>query len=268
MFWFAFSLVQAFVAITFGGEAFADLIALAQQEGQPDPARVFELYRQLAPFIAVMIPVYLLFYGVMFAAAYRAVLEPSGGLGLRFGAQEVRQAMLLVVICAVMFVVYAGVLLVGGVIAALALAVNQALGALVVALVLFAVIAAMVYVAIRLSLSGAHSFDTRHVRPFGSWAISKGRFWPMAGAYFLALVFSIIVGVLGMLILFGLFALTGGEFGAALARPAGTSLADVFSPSQLVYLVGSAVLSALTWAILVSPAAVIYRQIREPSQAF
>jgi hypothetical protein len=81
----------------------------------------------------------------------------------------------------------------------------------------------------------------------------------MAGAYLLATVFALIVTILCMLILAGVFAATGQTL-TAMLQPT-TTVAAFFTPMHLVYRIGSAVLNALTWAILVCPAAVIFRQI-------
>ena len=46
-----------------------------------------------------------------------------------------------------------------------------------------AVFAALIYGIVRLSLSSAMTFDKKRVELFASWALTKGQFWNMLGAY-------------------------------------------------------------------------------------
>ena len=51
-----------------------------------------QLYGQMMPYLAAILPISLLYYGIMFAAAFRVVLEPKSSInGLRLGIQELRQ---------------------------------------------------------------------------------------------------------------------------------------------------------------------------------
>jgi hypothetical protein len=230
------------------------------QTGQPDPARMAQLYGQMMPFLAAILPISLLYYGIMFAAAFRVVLEPKSSVnGLRLGIQELRQVLLLIIVCVLMFFVSLGVLFIGAAITGLVAMVSRPLAGVAGVVALFAWIAVLIFVPIRLSLAGPQTFADHRLRPFASWNMTKGRFWPMAGAYLLATVFALIVSVLCMLILAGVFAASGQNLGAMLQQP--SSVQGFFSPLHIVYRIGSAVLNALTWAILVCPAAVIFRQL-------
>lgn len=43
----------------------------------------------------------------------------------------------------------------------------------------------LIWLAVRLSLASPLTFDTRRVRVFGSFALTRGRFWSLLGAYLL-----------------------------------------------------------------------------------
>ncbi|MDB5451995.1 MAG: hypothetical protein JWO33_573 [Caulobacteraceae bacterium] len=238
---------------------FEELMRLAQA-GQPDPARLTQLYGQLIPFMAAIIPISLLYYGIMFAAAFRVVLEPKSSVnGLRLGIQELRQVLLLIIIGLLMFFVYLGVLFIGAALTGVVAMMSRPLAAVAAVVSLLASIGVLIFVPIRLSLAGPHTFADHRLRPFASWSMTRGRFWPMAGAYLLATIFALIVTILCMLILAGVFAATGQTL-TAMLQPT-TTIAAFFTPMHIIYRVGSAVLNALTWAILVCPAAVIFRQL-------
>ena len=258
----AYSLIQALATARFGGQAFVDMMAMAQQPGPRDTAKLAQIWAELAPFFAIMVPVTLITYGVLLAAANRVVLDPQNvGLGLRFGMQELRQTVVIVVLGMLQFLVYVVILTLGFILAAAAASVSQAMGGMVLALDLVLLLVALVYIGVRLSLAGPMTFDGHSVRIFQSWRLTRAHFWPMLGAYLLALIFATVVSVLGMLVLKGVYAVLGGSF-AAITHPEAAKMTDVFSPANLVILVLVSILSALTWAIFALPGPVIYKQLR------
>ena len=97
-----------------------------------------------------------------------------------------------------MFFVYLGVLFIGAAITGLVAMASRPLAGVAGVVALFAWIAVLIFVPIRLSLAGPHTFADHRLRPFASWTMTKGRFWPMFGAYFLATVFALIVSILCM----------------------------------------------------------------------
>jgi hypothetical protein len=258
---FVLEIISNLLRATLAGSAASEFVT-AMQQATPDRAHVMQLFNQLLPSTMAILATSVIFYGVMLAAAFRVVFEPkTAGTGLRLGMQEVRQMMVLAVVGLVMFLAIVGVLFIGGLISGLANLANPAFGALMTTLTVLAWIATTIIVPIRLSLSGPQTFAEHRLRPFQSWELTRKHFWPVTGTFLLAIAFSILVTLLGLIILAGIFAATGAQF-AALVKPP-TELAGYFSPMRLLLMTGSAILTALTWAILVCPAAVIYRHLHD-----
>jgi hypothetical protein len=259
----AMGLAQWVLVATVGGQALNEFLQ-ANEAGVTDPNRVLALYADLAPFLAAAVPLTIIFNAVISAAAYRVVLEPqTGGTGLRFGAQELRQMALIVIVGCVLFLINLGVLFVIGIVVGTAMQVNSAMGAALGSVAFLAWFVGFTYMVLRLSLAGPQTFAERHIRPFASWGLTRGHVWRMAGAYLLAVAFAMIVLLLGMVILSGLVAVAGGS-PTELMKPV-SGLAGYFTPVRIVYLVGWSFIATLIRAILLCPAAVIYRQIHDPA---
>jgi hypothetical protein len=129
-------------------------------------------------------------------------------------------------------------------------------------------VGAVLFFMVRLSLASAQTFATKKIDVFGSWALTKGRFWPVAGAYAVAFALFVIVSLLGYIIIYAVAAATGGAGDMVnlltpghAASPAALTLGTMFSASQIIRLALSAVLSAITWPIMATPAPAIYKAI-------
>lgn len=264
--WMAMAVVMGVIAVKLGGVALNNLMAFATNPpAQPDVPRIMKLYADLMPMVAVITPVSLIFYSIMMTAVYRLVLDRSSRLGLQLGVDELRQVALMVILSLGFFVVYLLLGFAAGLVVAIAMALNQIIGALMVVVALVGVAAGLIYLSARFSLAGPQTFDTKRINVLGSWAMTKGRFWPIFGAYLLSAVFALIVSLLGTLVIQGIFAFVGGGYAAQLKINA-SSLVTYFTPLRVASLACSSVLSALTWAILICPSVAIYRRLREGPQ--
>jgi hypothetical protein len=126
-----------------------------------------------------------------------------------------------------------------------------------------AVLGAGIWIAVRLSLALPMTFYEKRIRIFESWRLTKGRFWPLFGMYVLSFVLVIVISLLGTVILFPLAALLGGGLSGAseALRADYSSLGTWFGPVTLLSLVLSAILTAITNAVQVAPAAEAYREL-------
>lgn len=211
-------------------------------------------------YLAAAVPIQLLFYGILFAAAFRVVLEPKSSVnGLRLGIQELRQVLLMLISGGLIFVADLGLLFVTGLAFILLKPISEPLAAVVAAASVILSFALVVVVPIRLSLAGPLTFVERNLRPFSSWVMTRGHFWPMLGAYVLASVFAALVVLLGLAVMAGLFAIGGKTIQSMIAAP--DHMIDYLSPFRITYLIGSAFISAQAWAIIACPAAKIFRDI-------
>lgn len=259
--WLVMALITGVCVVKFGGKAFADFMALAQQpSAQPDLKHLFQVYADLAPFAAVMLPITLVFYSIMMTAAYRLVLDHHSRLGLHLGMDELRQVGLMIILTLGFFVAYVLLGTVAGLVVGLAALISSSLGIFMIGVGLLGMCAALIYLSVRFSLAGPQTFAAKKLTLMGSWALTRGHFWPILGAYALSLVFAAVVALLGGLLVGGVFALGGAGFANQLKIDA-NSLSAYFTPVRIVSLAASSILSALTWAIAISPSVVIYRRL-------
>jgi hypothetical protein len=203
------------------------------------------------------------------AAMVRAVLRPlDDRFGyLRLGADELRQLGLFCLALLVMLGVYIGVILVTVVVGVLLVAAKAApasVAVVAIALWLFA----LVFVGIRLSLAPALTFDTRRINLFGSWAMTRGRFWSLLGAYLLAFALVLVVYLLSFMLIFAVGALlNGGDPLGGMWKTDMTSLTAYFAPARLIETALSAGVSALVYPVLFTPPVAIYRALSPASDA-
>lgn len=260
-------LINGVIMATLAGTALAEMRDISSSSGQTDPQAMLEILGRLAPAFLLILPISLLFSGILYAAANRLVLRPGdGGFGgLKFGNDEIRQVWALVLA----FLVVMGIYLVLGmavvILAALGAVVNPILGVLLAFIGILAAFGVLVWVSLRLSLLSPIAFATGKVSLASSWAMTKGHVLPLLGAFVLAVVMGAIVSGLVMAVFFGFAALIFGlkETGAVIMNPDMSSLAALTSPLMLIYYLVNAITTALTSMLFVCPAAVIYQQLRE-----
>lgn len=263
----AMGLIGSLLLAQFAGPALAE-VANANPFEPLSEAQAQERLRMFAglwPVALLILPLGLVMSGVLAASINRIVLTPDDSATgyLRFGPAEVRQiivaVLLMLIELGVMIAGFVAILVVGTV-ASLA---SPALGGIVVALGFLAVIGLFIWVRVRLSLLASLAFDTGKIVLGDAWHMTEGRFWPMFGAYLIALIMAVIVNLLGSAIFMGV---AGVFFGAS--QPMPTSVAAVFTPLNLIFLVFNAVVTTLFQLILLGAAPSIYQQIRGRIETF
>jgi hypothetical protein len=254
----AVSAVGGLAMVSLAGPAMTQFMALSQG-GSKDPAAALALMGQLAPFYGVMMLFSFVFYAVLYAMMSRAVLRPQdeGFAYLRLGRDEVRQFLLFllaVLIGTAAYVAFILVVVIVGVAAGMMLGLTALSG--------------WIYVWVRLSLASPLTFDRGRVDLFGSWKLTRGRFWPLFGCYLLVVVLVVVVLILIMVIGAAAAMVMGGLDGLGqLFRPDMSSVAAYFTPLRALILMVGAIASALFWPVLLMPAAEIYARIVEGDAA-
>jgi len=257
----AASLVFGTVFVSMAGPALTTLQAINSQPSR-DPTQVLALFGQLAPAYGLFFGAAIAFNSFLYAAMNRAVFRPTDDrFGyFRAGADELRQFGLQL-LAFVMFVgVYLVLMVVMVLLAILFALASKAAAGIGVALGVAAVLCALVFLAVRFSLASALTFDGGRVNLFGSWTLTRGRFWPLFGTYLLAFALAVVVYMLSLLVIFAAAAMvSGGNPMTTMFNADMTSLAAYFSPTRIVQMVLGAGVSALIWPLMLTPAAAIYR---------
>jgi len=256
--------INLFIAIS-AGQAFSQMSQLGLQP-PADPDKVMALFRQIAPTYVAVLTAVLVLAAVFYAAMNRAVMRPAESrFGyLRLAADELRQLGLFVILVLLALGFYLAVLIVAalviGVLGAL-LGASAQLGAGVLLAVLLPVLACVfIYLGVRLSLASPLTFATGRIHVFGSWAMTRRRFWPLFGTYLISFALSLVVSALTLAIAVLAVPILGGgvqALGPAFQADV-TTVAAILSPARLVYLAISAIGAALSAPITMCPPAAIY----------
>jgi hypothetical protein len=262
------SVVTAVVMVTTIGPASATLGATAQGMIPSDPAEAARQSRIVAPLLMIMLPLVLIFWSVLTSAIYRAILQPEkGGFGrIRFGADELRM-MGLIVILFLLFVSTLAALRMADALGSVLAVSGGVAGAVLGNLMRLTAFLAIVALWIRLSLAGPITYVSREIHVFRSWTLTKGHFWRLAATYGLAIGSALVVMLLALVI----FAAAALGFAAAagiplnhvegIFQPNMTSIAAYFTPAQIFNQVFSAILLVAVFVVLLSPAAIIHRDL-------
>ena len=254
----AFNLFMAVSA----GQTVAQMAQLGvPQLGDP---RAEALMREAAPtYVAVLIG-QLVLAAVFYAAMNRAVIRPTES---RFGylqlaSDELRQLGVLALLLALLLGFYLAVFVVSLVVVGVLMAVlGNAAAIALTAILIPVVICALIFFGVRLSLASPLTFATRRITVFRSWSMTRGRFWPLLGAYLIALALGLVVFALTAAIAVLAVAILGGGGQQAVASAVSfnpTSIAQILSPIGIVYMTIVSIGAALTSPITMCPPAAIY----------
>jgi hypothetical protein len=220
----------------------------------------------------VIIPISLIFGGVIYAGANRLVMRPDDrGLGgLKFGVDEIRQIGGVLLTAIILFGVYIAVVVVVALIAGIAAVAGKALGFIIALLGGVAGLCLIIYVATRLSMVSPIAFATGRISVGASWRMTEGRVLPLLGAYLLAAVMAMIVAVLAMCVFLGVAGLAFGwtEASSVIFAPDTSSLATVFTPLAIIYYLFGGLVNALNGLIFLTPAPAIYQQLNGSADVF
>jgi hypothetical protein len=235
---------------------------LGLQPPSADPGPVLALIREVAPTYVVLMTVWLVVTAVFYAAMNRAVLRPQESrFGyLRLASDELRQLGLLALLFLLLTAIYFVVAIVALIVLTL---IGIASGGLALVILLPLVLGAFIFVGVRLSLASPLTFATGRINLAAAWRLTRGRFWPLLGTYFIAFALSLVVlALIFVIAVLAVGILSGGFAGLAMVSQSGLgSAAEVLTPPRLVYLAITSIGAALSAPITICPPAAIYRAL-------
>lgn len=281
----AWAVAHILLFVVIGGAAFAlfgpQLTELSRYSGSGSAVPPEEALRFAGSFIGLgllAIPLALLVTAIFVNAVYRPILRPDdkGLFFLKISGDEWRQALLLLAYIGLAILVEIGLVICTIVITAITAGVLHARSggggwAALLAVVLgIGVICLAIWVLVRLSLGMPMTFAQKRVRVFGSWGVTRGKFWSLLGAYLLAWIFGLLVGILGWIVSIAAgAAITGDWTGmSGMMNPRAMMLSGqinmlsrLFTVGVIVQLVLSSLFQAVSRTIMYAPAAAAYRAL-------
>jgi hypothetical protein len=264
VFCFVVSVVSVLITVNMPPEARAAMEQLQSDPSQPpDMAVLMQTLTVLSPVILFGLAVQC----VMAAAVYRIILQPQDAKFsyLRLGPDELRlMALTLIYVVLGVFLLAAGQIAVG-LVSFVAFMAGQAAFTFVFMAAEVFLLGLLFFAAIRMSLAPVITFDQKRLAIFESWALTKGQFWRLLGAYLLAVCCVIVVAILVMVIfsmISGVIMLSVGGSLADLSRifqPDETTIRTYLNPFMIAYMVVGAIFTAIYYAVIAAPGAWAYR---------
>jgi len=261
---FAVSLAGVLITVNMPADARRALEAL-KSEQTPDPNALLQALATLSPLLLFGLAVQCM----MAAAVYRIMLRPADQKYsyLRLGRDELRLMALTLIYLALGVVLIAAIQLVVFVVAMVASALGQGAMVFVGSVTELFTIGVFVYVAVRMSLAPVITFEHGKLSIFDSWALTRGQFWRLLGAYLLAICCVFVVAVLAMILFWSVSALvvlaTGGSLTdlRAIQQPDETRLATYANPFMIAYMIVGSLFTAIYYAVIAAPGAYAYRAL-------
>jgi len=230
-----------------------------------NPAEMTKLAPVISQYTAAYLALLVILCGILYPAVARAVLRPDEGrwgwLGL--GMDEARQAAVVACWGLVLLAVYLAGMVVVQILALLFGLVLGQVGAFLAAVIGFlADLALVIWIGVRLSLAPPATFERRRFILFDTWALTRGRVWPLLGAYAISWALSFLVTVLVSFIGGAIASLLPGAAAPGAAEPAiGTTFASILEPQTIVELLFSALAGGLITPLMLAPPVSAYRAL-------
>jgi hypothetical protein len=274
--WSALYLILSLASLYASAESLSGMVAMNEMiegmEASPpasfqDMIPVFDAYGQAMSHTLWLMPISLLVGSVIYAAVARGVLTPEDkAFGyVRFGMDEVRVLVVSIVVTLAAILIYCLAIAVVIAIGAVAIATEQAWMGLIVVVAIFAAIALMIWLAVRWSLAIPIVVAEKRFAFFDSFALTKGRFWPLLGMAIIAGLLSIVIWFLSMIVVMPVSMMSGmGMMSAMGASTDPSAMLEAFDPTN-PWMIATAVLNAIIYGLMVgvvyAPFGAAYRDI-------
>lgn len=231
----------------------------------PDPETFVSTMTLLSPLLAFGLATQC----VMAAAVYRVLLRPGDSRFhyLRLGRDELRLMVLTLLYVVLAAFAFASAQFVVVIVASLASVFGQAVFSLIFSILELLVFFGFFYAAIRLSLAPVITFDKSRLAITESWSVTRGQFWPLLGAYLLAICCWVVVALLAIVLFRLVVGIVVLSMGGSWADVAGVfpsddaQLSAYLSPFMIAYMLVGSVFTAIAYAVIAAPGALAYRSL-------
>ena len=274
--WSALYLILSLASLYASAASLGGMVAMNEMlegmEASPpanfqDMFPVFEAYGQAMSHTLWLMPISLVVGSVIYAAVARGVLTPEDkAFGyVRFGMDEVRVLVVSIVVTLAAVLIYCLAIAVVVALGVVAVATEQAWMGLLVVIAIVAAIALMVWLAVRWSLAIPIVVAEKRFAFFDSFALTRGRFWPLLGMAIIAGLLSVVIWFLSMIVVMPVSMMSGMGMMSAMGASTDTSaMLEAFDPTN-PWMIATAVLNAIIYGLIVgvvyAPFGAAYRDI-------
>ncbi|MBU2168779.1 MAG: hypothetical protein KKF88_13205 [Alphaproteobacteria bacterium] len=269
LWWAAFYLVSFALIFLVAAGPIAGLMAAASDLENMGPGATPEdlqpLMMAYASILPLVLPLGLLVGAVLSAAVARSVLEPGkSAFGyLRVGMDEVRVAVVSLVLMIVLWLASAVSFGLAGVIAGFLGAADVPGGPLIMVVVFLAAAAFLIWLSVRLSLAVPITVAEKKFAFFDSFKVTGGRIWSLIGMAVIAFVMTMVVSILTSIVFFPITMGIGATIDwQSLEGLGAMGIVQAVGPMILVAIVLQAIASALSAAVMYAPFAAAYRDLK------
>ncbi|MDP3402255.1 MAG: hypothetical protein Q8R97_14180 [Brevundimonas sp.] len=269
LWWAAFYLVSFALIFLVAAGPIAGLMAAASDLENMGPGATPEdlepIMMAYASILPLVLPLGLLVGAVLSAAVARSVLEPGkSAFGyLRIGMDEVRVAVVSLVLMIVLWLASAVSFGLAGVIAGFLGAADVPGGPLIMVVVFLAAAAFLIWLSVRLSLAVPITVAERKFAFFDSFKVTGGRIWSLIGMAVIAFVMTMVVSILTSIVFFPITMGLGAAVDwQSLEGMGAMGIVQAVGPMILVAIVLQAIASALSAAVMYAPFAAAYRDLK------
>jgi len=219
------------------------------------------LLAQSWPAFLVVLAAAVFLLSILTAGIYRLVLRPKepGFAHLKLGADEVRLALIHLILFAIGMVFLVAIDLVVGIGRS-----ADGGGAVLMSLLGLILAVLMVWVGVRLSLATPMTFAEHHLSLAAAWRLTRGRFWRLFGMIMLAVIFYVMIWMLISIIAVLFITLAGG---AEAVQNLGAHSSPVALIAFAVTFFIQLLLPILQVVMIYSPFAVAYEKLIAPEPA-
>ncbi len=280
-------LVVGGLALALFGPQIATMQAYSGQTAMP-PDVALRFIGSMGLVFLIAVPIVLFMAAVFINALFRPILRPEdrGLFYLKLGGDEGRLVLLMLcwmglgIAAEIAFVILLIVIGLGTGAAMAGLhpgATTDGRSVLIVVGLMLALFCVGIWLFVRLSLAAPMTFAEKRVSVFGSWRVTRGKFWSLFGCYILACIFALMIGVLGWVVSVCAGAVISGDWTALSTAGANPQMAmmksnlglltHLFTAGAIVQLVLSSLMGAISRIVMYAPLAAAYRDLAPATPA-